>query len=68
MEKFISLQRQLLVKKNLFLENDETLVSMLGDREQTKHLLSSIGLLDKENTSSSLVQRKLEALVNEQEM
>merc|ERR1711935_968290 len=68
MEKFISLQRQLLVKKNLFFENDETLVSMLGDREQTKHLLSSIGLLDKENTSSSLVQRKLEAFVNEQEM
>lgn len=68
MEKFISLQRQLLVKKNLFLENDETLVSMLSDSEQTQHLLTSIGLLDKENTSSSLVQRKLEALVNEQEM
>merc|ERR1711935_157990 len=68
MEKFISLQRQLLVKMNLFLENDETLVSMLGDSEQTQHLLSSIGLLDKENTSLSLVQRKLEAFENEQEM
>ena len=68
MEQFISLQRQLLVAKNMFLENDEALIKMLNDDDQTEKLFTSIGLMDKENVESKMLQHKLKEFRGATEM
>ena len=68
MEQFISLQRQLLVAKNMFLENDESLINMLNNDDQTEKLFTSIGLMDKENVESKMLQHKLKEFRGAKEM